>query len=249
MRNLFYRSPSVDAYENLALDEHFLNIAEPGQLILYLYVNARAIILGRNQNPWKECDLEACERDGVQIVRRLSGGGAVYHDWGNLNFSFISGAGRYDETAQNALLLAALGDFGIEAAFTGRNDFTVADGRKFSGTAYCSRDGKRLRHGTLLICSNLGDVQQYLTPRFSKLAAHGVDSVRGRVCNLAELRPGLTVEDVAEALYRYFGADGAFTPSEVDGTEVERLRAKNTSEAWIFGATPKFDSDAMDTDI
>jgi len=249
VRNLFCRSPSSDAYDNLALDEHLLNIAQPGELYLYLYVNAKAVILGRNQNPWKECDLEAMRQDGVQLVRRLSGGGAVYHDRGNLNFSFISGAGRGDEAAQNALLLAALQDFGLAAEFTGRNDFCTPDGRKFSGTAYCNRGDRRLRHGTLLIDANLGDVQKYLTPRSDKLAAHGVDSVRGRVCNLRELRPGLTVEDMAAALFRRFGADETVTPSGRDIAEVAGLRAKNASETWIFGATPKFDTDAMDPDI
>ena len=248
MKNLFYRSPSPDGWDNLALDEHLLNIAKPGELYLYLYVNGSAVILGRNQNPWKECDLEAMERDGIQLVRRLSGGGAVYHDRGNLNFSFVSGAGRSDEAAQNDLLLAALRDFGVEAEFSGRNDFCAADGRKFSGTAYCNRGENRLRHGTLLIRANLGDVQNYLTPRPQKLAAHGVDSVRSRVCNLAELCPGLTVEDMAAALFKRFGADEMFAPPEGDTAEIARLRAKNADKTWIFGATPKFDTDAMDPD-
>ena len=99
-RNLVYLSESGSGYENLAADEWFLDHVGKEDLVLHLYQNENAVIIGKNQNPWLECDLEAMEKEGVQLVRRVSGGGAVYHDMGNLNFSFIAGKERYDVEKQ-----------------------------------------------------------------------------------------------------------------------------------------------------
>jgi lipoate-protein ligase A len=169
----------------------------------------------------------------------------VYHDAGNLNFSFIAGEGRYDDAYQNALILETLKGFGIEAQVQGRNDFCV-NGRKFSGTAWCRRGENRLRHGTLLISAKLADVARYLSPSAEKLAAHGVKSVRSRVCNLSELSSGLTVETLARALRVRFGEDRTFLPGASAAAAIEALRVKNASEDWLFGATPAHDTDAMD---
>ena len=101
MANYVFRAPTGDGWDNLARDEWFLDHLRPEDWILYFYVNENAVIIGRNQNPWRECNLTAMERDGVQLVRRITGGGAVFHDRGNLNFSFITGADRYDVEAQH----------------------------------------------------------------------------------------------------------------------------------------------------
>ena len=223
MRNLWYVSPSRDGWQNLAMDEWFLDHLDPDDLILYFYVNQNAVIIGKNQNPWKECDLTAMERDGVQLVRRVTGGGAVYHDSGNLNFSFIAGEGRYDLEKQLGLILQAVRSFGIPCDFSGRNDL-LADGRKFSGNAFCSRKGIRQHHGTLLLRSDLGRLQHYLHPDPRKLQAKGVESVRSRVCNLSDFTDAVTTEAMLAAIRQAFeqeyGAVTAFSPSE---TEVAQM--------------------------
>ena len=254
--NYYYFSPFDDAHKNLAIDEHFLNSVKPGELYLFIYINRSAVIIGRNQNPWKECDVASMKRDGVQLVRRFSGGGAVYHDAGNLNFSFISAEDRYDEAAQAGLLLSVLDGFGIKAELTGRNDL-CADGRKFSGNAWCRRNGGVARHGTLLINTDMDNMRKYLTPRAAKLEAHGVDSVRGRVCNLSGLSQNITVGAMATALEAAFrhetrsggavacGGAGVqprpFALSREDNLAIEALHARNASDEWALGECPRFD--------
>lgn len=240
MANYFYFSPSLDGWDNLALDEWFLDHLGPEDLLLYFYVNGNAVIIGKNQNPWKECDLSAMERDEVQLVRRVSGGGAVYHDEGNLNFSFIVGEGRYDVEKQLGVILQAVRSFGIPCDFSGRNDL-LADGRKFSGNAFCARGQIRQHHGTLLLNSNLGKLQSYLKPDPRKLKAKGVSSVRSRVCNLTEFTPAVTAEAMVEAIRKSFGETyGDFT----DMTPPEDFSAykeKQRSWEWRLGKTPQFD--------
>ena len=243
MNAYWYVSPYGDGWKNLAADEYFLEHLGPENLLLYLYINDRAVIIGRNQNPWRECDTDAMERDGVQLVRRCTGGGAVYHDVGNLNFSFICGKELYDVEHQNRIILDAVQSLGISAEATGRNDL-LAEGRKFSGHAFCSRGGMRQHHGTLLVNADLTVMQKYLTVSAEKLKAKGVSSVRSRVVNLAELAPGLTVESMAGALRQ--AAENAFGPLRdypVSGdTEagIEPYLAKQRSWQWRMGSSPAF---------
>ena len=122
MATYFYVSPSRDGWRNLATDEWLIDHLAPDDLILYFYINQNAVIIGKNQNPWKECDIPAMDRDGVQLVRRITGGGAVFHDEGNLNFSFIAGKERYDTDRQFGMILQAVRALGIPAELTGRND-------------------------------------------------------------------------------------------------------------------------------
>ncbi|MGI5936007.1 MAG: lipoate--protein ligase [Oscillospiraceae bacterium] len=239
MKTYFYFSPYGDAYRNLAIDEHLLNTLKPGEAALLFYINHNAVIIGRNQNPWRECNLAALEEDGVQLVRRCSGGGAVYHDRGNLNYSFIAHRDRYDEKRQAGLILSALAEFGINAEATGRNDLTV-NGYKFSGSAYCARGENRQHHGTLLINSNLSKMQRYLTVSAQKLRSKGISSVRSRVCNLTEFCSGLTAEGIVEKLKSAIGGEElAFT--QEDFKEIELLKKRNESWEWRMGETPNFD--------
>lgn len=244
MRNFWFVSPSRDGWQNLAMDEWFLDHLDPEDLILYFYTNENAVIIGKNQNPWKECDLAAMEADGVQLVRRVTGGGAVYHDCGNLNFSFIAGEGRYDLEKQLNLILQAVRSFGIPCDFSGRNDL-LADGKKFSGNAFCSRQGIRQHHGTLLIRSDLGRLQNYLQVDPRKLKAKGVSSVRSRVCNLSEFTDAVTPETMLAAIRQVFEAeygaveDFALTPEQV--AQMVPYYEKQSSWQWRLGKTPAFD--------
>jgi len=244
MRNLWYVSPSRDGWQNLAMDEWFLDHLGPEDLILYFYINDNAVIIGKNQNPWKECDLAAMERDGVQLVRRVTGGGAVYHDSGNLNFSFIAGEGRYDLEKQLNLILQAVRSFGIPCEFTGRNDL-LAGGKKFSGNAFCTRQGIKQHHGTLLLSSHLGRLQNYLQVDPRKLKAKGVDSVRSRVCNLSEFTPAVNIPSMLEAIRKVFaetyGQVSDFVPTPEDVAQMVPYYEKQSSWQWRLGKTPAFD--------
>lgn len=160
--NYLYVSPSPSGWDNLALDEYFLDHLSEDDFLLYFYINANAVIIGRNQNPWAECRLKAMEEDGVQLVRRITGGGAVFHDCGNLNFSFIAGEKRYDVERQFDLILRALQKLGIPCEFSGRNDL-LSEGRKFSGNAFCTRKNIHQHHGTLLVSADLSRLNNYLS--------------------------------------------------------------------------------------
>ena len=244
MKNYLYVSTSDDGWENLGLDEWFLEHIAPDDLALYFYINQNAVIIGRNQNPWAECDLAAMERDQVQLVRRITGGGAVYHDAGNLNFSFIAGAARYDQDRQFRMILDAVRALGIPCAFTGRNDLT-ADGRKFSGNAFCMRANVKQHHGTLLVRSDLGKLQNYLRVDPRKLRSKGTKSVRSRVCNLSDFAPELRVETLLaalqEAFAREYGEYEALRQDALPWADIRPYVQKHASWEWRLGETPQFD--------
>ena len=243
-RNFVYLSETTNAYANMATDEWFLKYVKDGDLILHFYQNENAVIIGKGQNPWVECDLEKMDRDGVQLARRLSGGGAVYHDLGNLNFSYICGKDRFDKEELLGIVVKALNEFGIPVELSGRNDL-LCNGRKFSGNALADYKGAKLFHGTLLISGNLEKLSSYLTVDPKKIHAKGIASVRSRVCNLTEFSPELTIKDVQKKIVKTFsewgGYYGEFAFSERERLEVEELTRRHTDPAWRLGQTPKFD--------
>lgn len=240
--NYLYVSDTGNGWKNLAVDEYFLDHVGPEDMLLYFYINKNAVIIGRGQNPWAECNLAAMERDEVQLVRRITGGGAVYHDSGNLNFSFIAGEAIYDVPRQLGMIMSAVRALGIECDFTGRNDL-LAEGRKFSGNAYCRRKKIHQHHGTLLVKSDLSRLQNYLNVDVRKLQSKGVKSVRSRVCNLSEFAPELSCESLLESLKEAFRAEyGEYAVlTEPDAEALAPYLKKHTSDAWRLGETPRFD--------
>jgi len=243
-KNYLYVSDSNDGYFNLALDEWFLDNVKDDELILYFYINKSAVIIGKNQNPRKECDLPRMHRDGVQLVRRISGGGAVFHDMGNLNFSFIAGASRFDKKLQHQFILDCIRFLGIDCTFSGRNDMLI-NGRKFSGNAYCSKNAAKQHHGTLLVSTELDRLQNYLTVDERKIRSKGVDSVRSRVCNLSEACPGLTVQGLLDVIPREFekkyGNYKLLSLNDLPKGVISRYMEKHRSDEWLLGVTPAFD--------
>jgi lipoate-protein ligase A len=242
MANWLYISDSLDGWRNLGRDEYFLDHLAPEDMLLHFYINGNAVIIGHGQNPWAECNLAAMERDNVQLVRRISGGGAVFHDRGNLNFSFIAGEAAYDVQRQLGMILRAVQALGIPCEFSGRNDL-LADGRKFSGNAFCNRKKLHQHHGTLLVHADLTRLQNYLNVDPRKLKAKGVSSVRSRVCNLNEFVPGLSCERMLAALKDAYRAEyGDYQLIEsVDEASVAPYIEKHASDAWRLGKTPRFD--------
>lgn len=244
MSNYIYSAPTGDGWLNLARDGYFLENNKKGDVILYFYVNKNAVIIGRNQNAWKECSIANMNADGVQLVRRHSGGGAVFHDNGNLNFSFITDEKHYDLNRQMRVILNAVSKLGLKAELSGRNDITV-DGKKFSGNAFSLAKGNRSHHGTILVNADLAKLSNYLCVSKEKMRSKGIDSVRARVCNLCELSSGLTVEAMRRLVIESFIEEyGAASEYVFDGTalaEVEERRERLASWEWRFGKTPQFD--------
>ena len=244
--NYLYVSPSQSGWDNLALDEYFLDHLGEDDFLMYFYVNANAVIIGRNQNPWAECKISEMDKDGVQLVRRITGGGAVFHDRGNLNFSFIAGEKLYDVERQLNLILTALRKLGIPCEFSGRNDL-LSGGRKFSGNAFCARKSIRQHHGTLLVSADLSRLNNYLSVDPRKLQAKGVKSVRSRVCNLSEIKEDLTTDMLLEALkaaYREnYGEYRVISDEDIDAAALKSYLDKQKSSQWRLGNTPRFDAE------
>ena len=199
----FYTSETVDPYVNLAKEKMLLDAVEADALILYLWQNQNTVVIGKNQNAFSECRTELLKEEGGRLARRLSGGGAVFHDLGNLNFTFLCATENFDVDKQLTVIQRACTLAGIETERSGRND-VLADGRKFSGNAFYHSKGYSYHHGTLLIAADAEKMTRYLTPPKAKLEAKGVKSVRSRVINLTELVPTLTCEQMKAHLLAAF---------------------------------------------
>ena len=236
-------SPTFDPHYNLALEEVLLSRAEETP-VLYLWQNAHTVVIGKNQNPWKECRTTLLEQEGGRLARRLSGGGAVYHDLGNLNFTILLPREQFDLPKQMEVIRAAVEAVGVEATVSGRND-VLAEGRKFSGNAFYKGEKAAYHHGTLLIHADMEKLGRYLSPDRKKLQSKGVASVSSRVVNLTELVPDLTVAGMKQALVRTFeDVYGPVSPLELTETEqawVELLTERNRNWRWVYGKKLPFD--------
>ena len=202
-RIALYESSGYDPHRNLAIEQHLLEQVKPGQCILYLWQNQNTVVIGRNQNAWKECRTSLLEEEGGHLARRLSGGGAVFHDLGNLNFTFLVSRADYDLDRQFSVIQEAVRSFGIPAEKSGRNDVLSA-GRKFSGNAFYRNGTQAYHHGTLLVDVDMQKMGRYLNPSKAKLQSKGVDSVRSRVVNLKEMNPEVTIESLKAAMGQAF---------------------------------------------
>lgn len=239
-----YESHSVDPYCNLAVEKHLLDLVQPGQCILYLWQNENTVVIGSNQNAWSECRVSALEADAGKLARRLSGGGAVYHDLGNLNFTFLMCEDDYDIQKQLAVICVACEKAGIHVEPSGRND-VLADGKKFSGNAFFHHQGKAYHHGTLLINADMDKMQKYLSPSKAKLVAKGVESVRSRVVNLRQLSPGLTCNDMKKhmvtAFEEVYGANAStLILTADDNAPISQSQQKLSSWEYLFGKALPF---------
>ncbi len=243
--NLYLTVSNTDPYRNLALEELLLSrCREEDGALLYLWQNDFTVVIGLNQNAWRECRVTALEADGGRLARRTTGGGAVFHDMGNLNFSFIAGKRTYDVPRQLSVIVAAVNALGIDAAVSGRNDIVTGGGAKFSGNAFRNLKDASLHHGTLLINADMDRLSKYLAPSREKLAAKGIKSVRSRVANLSELAQ-VTVSDVAAALkaafLREYGKTRELDAAELACPELAALCARHASYEWRLGKSPACD--------
>lgn len=237
---------TFDPYKNLAMEEYLLLHCPENHCILYLWQNKNTVVIGRNQNPWKECRVSRLKESGGHLVRRLSGGGAVYHDLGNLNFTFLCRKENYSVPKQLDVIIEALKGLGINAEKSGRNDI-LAQGKKFSGNAFYKQADRCYHHGTIMLEVDVSRLNEYLNVPQDKLKAKGVDSVKSRVINLKELAPSLTIETLKthmkKAFENVYGMK-AVTLEEKDFSRetLEKLRARFSSDQWLYGKVSGLES-------
>jgi len=239
----YIETACINPYENLAMEEYLFSKCEDDEVILYLWQNENTIVIGKNQNAWKECQIQKIEEDGAVVARRISGGGAVYHDLGNLNFTFLASKTNYNLQRQLNVILRGVQKMGIHAEPSGRNDILV-DGYKFSGNAFHENKGRCYHHGTIMVDVKLGELNKYLNVSLKKLESKGINSVRSRVANLVEYNPDLTIERLKEALREAFeevygDSSRMMNEDELDREKIRLLYEKYASWDWVYGK--KFD--------
>ncbi|MEI7884657.1 MAG: lipoate--protein ligase [Clostridia bacterium] len=241
---------SHDPHFNLAMEEYFIKHFATEDDCIILWQNSPVVVIGKNQNTLAEVNYEYCKTHNIQVVRRLSGGGAVYHDLGNLNFTYIT-ANNHDGIGPNFKkftqpVINALAQLGVVAELSGRNDITI-DGKKFSGNAQYYYKDRVLHHGTILYSSDLSMVQNALNVKQSKIEAKGVKSVRSRVTNVLDyLTTKATINEFMQTLMDSLmieaGADNkpyVLTPENLIAIKKIQTQRYDTWE-WNFGRSPKF---------
>ncbi|MEK4346523.1 lipoate--protein ligase [Paenibacillus sp. FSL P4-0184] len=240
--NKIVLSQENDPYFNLALEEELLRNACHDEVALYLWQNDKTVVIGRNQNPYTECDIEQLKSNEVSLARRISGGGAVYHDLGNLNFTFIFKKEQENLEKQLEVIKGAVESFGLEVALSGRNDITY-QGKKFSGHAFYAEEENGFHHGTLMVEVNLEQLERILKPSKLKLEAKGISSVKSRVINLKELNNDISVASLTEALIKSFKNVYGNVAAPVrysKMTYTPLLMEKYFDNKWIYRESPKY---------
>ncbi|GGF15854.1 lipoate-protein ligase LplJ [Halobacillus andaensis] len=235
---------------NLAIEEYALKNLDINETYLLFYINEPSIIIGKNQNTVEEINTNYVEENGIHVVRRLSGGGAVYHDLGNLNFSFITkddGDSFHDFAKFTEPVTQALNKLGVQAELSGRNDIVV-DGRKISGNAQFSTRGRMFSHGTLMLDSEIENVVSALNVKTEKIKSKGIKSIRSRVANISEyLDESITMDEFKQLILRYiFNVEDVkdvpqYQLTEEDWKEIYKIaddRYRNWD--WNYGKSPKF---------
>ncbi len=267
---IYLESPSTDAEFNLALEQYVFDEMDRSEEYFMLWQNANAVIIGKNQNTIEEISQDYVKANAIQVVRRLSGGGAVYHDLGNLNFTFIVGqeensvkgqAGKGPEKKEAAggerrpssnmdmaafcvPIQKALAQLGVKAEINGRNDITI-EGRKFSGNSQYIREGRIMHHGTLMFDSDLAKVSECLKVSGAKIESKGIKSVKSRVTNIRPyLSEDISLEEFKRLLIRCIGEEVPLTPHVFTEAELARAeeirRARYGTWEWNYGYSPRY---------
>ncbi|MCL2481321.1 MAG: lipoate--protein ligase [Spirochaetaceae bacterium] len=238
---------SHDPFFNLGLEEYLFQLND-NNTYFWLWQNSSTVVIGKNQNAFHEVDHDFMKKNKITLARRITGGGAVYHDLGNLNFSFIAPSNNkkdYDFLQFSNQIVKALSALGIKAQYSGRNDLLI-DGKKFSGSAQFVGESKILHHGTILYSSDLEMIENCLTPSKQKLHAHGVSSVKSRVTLLSK-HMGSTMsilefkDKLAKEIFKDYNSVNILELTVKELQAVNKLRTdKYSSYEWNYGASPEF---------
>lgn len=229
----FLRNESTDPHFNMSFDEYCLQSLASDDDVFYLWQNRPSVIVGHNQDVYREVNLKYLADNGITLARRVTGGGAVYHDLQNLNYSIVGRKPRVE------IMVEALRSLGVPAELTGRNDIFV-DGRKVSGYARSIYKDRELIHGTLMYDVDIDALTRALDTPVSKLALKGVASVRSRVANLKDYLPGIDgIEDFRSHLHAILadGDEEIHLPDEAYARIELRRKEKFGKEEWLFGAS------------
>ena len=247
---IFIKNDSKNPYFNLALEEYALKELNVDDDFFILWQNENTIVVGRNQNTIEEINSKAVKEKEVSVVRRMSGGGAVYHDLGNINYTFIT---RSDDDSKHNFkkftrpIIDALASLGIDAEFTGRNDITI-DGKKISGNAQYYYQNRMLHHGTILFDVNPDILKDVLNVKIDKIASKGIKSVKSRVTSISKhLKQPMTSEELTDMLLKFIldtddVSEKEYVLSEEDLANIQKLAdEKYSTWEWVYGESPKFE--------
>ncbi|KAJ8588917.1 Lipoyltransferase and lipoate-protein ligase [Rhizopogon salebrosus TDB-379] len=247
--HFIYLSTSTNPYFNLSFEDWLFRHAPQKEPLLLLYRDTPCVVIGRNQNPWKEVNLRSARAQGVPWVRRRSGGGTVYHDLGNTNFSIHVPRTSFDRGSTAQVVLRAVRALGVDAHVNERNDICVG-GEKASGSAYKIMSGRAYHHGTMLITTKLETLGDLLRVNKDTMITKGVASVRSPVCNLAQFSKTVSHDTFVAAVVDSFKAEYGIhdEPRIVDDTDdlarieyIQRGMTELPSWDWAFGQTPEFE--------
>ncbi|WP_412462555.1 lipoate--protein ligase [Halobacteriovorax sp. RT-2-6] len=250
----FYYIHSTNPYVNLAFEDYLFRkhqLDNSHEQILILWKSAPSIVMGKFQNPWIECQVKKIRELGINLVRRQSGGGCVYHDLGNLNYSFICPKSAYDKSKNASIIVSGLKSLGIDAFENHRHDLRLIHNEvdyKISGCAFKETKHSALHHGTLLIDANLNQLNDLLRSKLTAETAMGVKSVPSQVINLKQVNADINESVIVSAIkksfeFNYNTQSEAFELAEQDICMIDSLMEKiqsNMSWDWVYGATPKF---------
>ncbi|MDN4524263.1 lipoate--protein ligase [Fictibacillus fluitans] len=237
----------TDPRVNLAIEEYALKHLDINQTYLLFYINEPSIIIGKNQNTVEEINADYVREHNIHVVRRLSGGGAVYHDTGNLNFSFITkddGNSFHDFKKFTDPVVKALNKLGVNAELTGRNDIQV-DEKKISGNAMFTTKGRMFSHGTLMFDSEIENVVSALNVKMEKIQSKGIKSIRSRVTNIRDhLDQDMTMDEFKQTLLAYLFEEFEDVPryelTEVDWEKIYKISEERYDNwDWNYGKSPK----------
>jgi lipoate-protein ligase A len=244
----YIESNSTNPYFNLALEEYVFEKLPKDDGYFMLWQNANTIVIGKYQNAFEEVNQKAVDELGIRVARRLSGGGAVYHDMGNLNFTFI--VDRQDIEGLNFRIFTepvveTLKSFGVNAEFTGRNDIVI-DGRKISGNSQYVKKDRVMHHGCIMLDSDLEKVSDALNVKAAKFVSKSSKSVRSRVTTINENAPRhITMEEFKSALKERILGNGSIEPYELTGEDLAEIRylrdTKYATWQWNYGFEREFE--------
>lgn len=247
---IFIKNESKDPYFNLALEEYALKEIDVDEDFFILWQNENTIVVGRNQNTIEEINSKNVKEKDVNVVRRMSGGGTVYHDSGNINYTFIT---KSDDDSKHNFkkftkpVIDALEELGIKAEFTGRNDITIGD-KKVSGNAQYYYQNKMLHHGTILFDVNPEILQELLNVKIDKIKSKGIKSVKSRVTSISKhLQTAMSSKEFMDMLLKFILetediSSKEYLLSEKDLVEIQKLAdEKYSTWDWVYGESPKFE--------